>query len=98
MAKGGPYHKEIVMKLQESLYSLDDIDLEILGREKTGEPQTMPTEIEEFMLIKRENKHFYKCDSCPEKSQIVYFLVIGDTQLIKICPHCKRRLKRIINK
>lgn len=97
MAKGRPYHKEVVMK-QESLYTLDDIELEILNRIETGEPQTMPTEIEEIILQKRfNNRNKFKCDSCPTKSEVAYFLVVGDTSLMKMCPHCKKRLKKIIN-
>lgn len=96
MAKGGPYHKEIMMK-QESLYTLDDSELEVLKKIPREEPQTMPTEIEKIMLVKKNSRNPYKCDSCPIKSQIIYYLVVGETELIKVCPYCKRRLKKIIN-
>lgn len=96
MAKGGPYNKEDMMK-QEALYTFDDSELEILKRYGYEEPQTMPTETEEIILQKRESFTLVKCDSCPGKSKLMYYLVVGTTELIKVCPHCKKRLKRTIN-
>jgi hypothetical protein len=94
MAKGGPYCKENMMK--QSLY-FDESELEILNKNKNEEQQTMPTETEKIIFIKKKSRIPYKCDSCPIKSPIVYFLVVGDTELIKVCPYCRIRLKKSIN-
>lgn len=96
MAKGGPCNKEVIMR-QEALYTFDDSELEILKKYKYEEPQIMPTETEEIIFEKRICFTQMKCDSCAEKSKIMFYLVVGGTELIKMCPYCKRRFKKTIN-
>ena len=77
----------------EEEYLIEPYEEEAL--EDKLEKKKMPTTIEDFILKKKDNVYLYKCDSCPNRSRTIYLLIVGDTELVKICPCCKRRLKKI---
>lgn len=52
----------------------------------------MPDHIEEIYFQKVKKTYPQKCDACPEKHKILFFLYVGDVALAKLCGNCKRRV------
>jgi hypothetical protein len=56
--------------------------------------QILIMEKEEIKIVKKESRLLQSCNACHVKSKIVYHLLVGDTDLIKLCPDCLKRLRR----
>jgi len=60
-----------------------------MGRSKYKEP---------MLLVKQKYFSNMGCDACPYKGKIFSLLKIGDNALARLCPECKKRLKRSLRK
>lgn len=61
------------------------------------EDPPMPKTIEIIQIVRKVKKRIKtKCDACPCSSNTVYYLQVGDTKLIKMCPKCLNRLKNAV--
>ncbi|MCX6748694.1 MAG: hypothetical protein NT076_03745 [Candidatus Pacearchaeota archaeon] len=82
---------------QELLYTSEEVEVLINKRNFLMENE-LPNGIEIIKIARVSGKHFIKCDACPGKSKRIFYLIVGDTSLIKLCPKCKRRMKRAFKK
>lgn len=80
----------------EQVYTFGINDYLVQKNMQELEEKEMPDQIEKMQLLKVRTIHNGKCDACPNHANILYYLEIGDTSLVKLCLKCLRRLRRAV--